>query len=322
MAGTSGGGSVIEDSWAAVDVTGYEQVGGLVGQIRSKATNCYVTGDVEATHAGNHNYIGGFAGRQEEGSITNCYATGNVTACGHLYGGFVGLQSNTCSISRCYATGDVTNANSAATYGGGFVGQSDGAASMISFCYSTGDVNTHTGNSQRVGGFAGQVINLFDSYATGNVTGYYGIGGLVGLAGLGNGGADAQIVRCYATGQVTSTVRPVAGLLAYNYGSAVMVIDCFWDTETSGTPVGIDYNNTGGVTGKTTAEMMTESTFTDAGWDFETFWMKLGKVTAEYPGYPVLWWQIDLSASDFNKDGIVNLDDFTVMSGEWLSESY
>jgi hypothetical protein len=60
------------------------------------------------------------------------------------------------------------------------------------------------------------------------------------------------------------------------------VNNSFWDTETSGQAT------SAGGTGKTTAEMQTESTFTDAGWDFTTVWD-----IEDYFGinYPFLRWQ-------------------------------
>jgi hypothetical protein len=50
------------------------------------------------------------------------------------------------------------------------------------------------------------------------------------------------------------------------------ITNCFWDTETSGMP------NSNGGTGKTTAQMQTESTFTSAGWDF-----------SDGDGNPAIW---------------------------------
>jgi len=71
-------------------------------------------------------------------------------------------------------------------------------------------------------------------------------------------------------------------------GSASCVSNCFWDIDTSG-----QTQSAGGM-GKTTAEMQTESTFTDAGWDFmgetangtEDIWWIL-----EEQDYPGLWWE-------------------------------
>jgi len=87
--------------------------------------------------------------------------------------------------------------------------------------------------------------------------------------------------------------RYVGGLVGNNsYGN---VINCFWDTETSG-----QVTNACG-RGKTTAEMQTASTFLEAGWDFmeetangtEDIWWIL-----EGQDYPRLWWELGESPED------------------------
>ena len=68
------------------------------------------------------------------------------------------------------------------------------------------------------------------------------------------------------------------------------ISDCFWDMETSEMTVGYNlYSPSPGtitnVIGKTTQEMQTQSTFTDAGWDFDsTWWINDGV------DYPLLIW--------------------------------
>jgi len=98
-------------------------------------------------------------------------------------------------------------------------------------------------------------------------------------------GSSSKIEMCYSTGVVTGSSY-VGGLLGY-LGSGI-VTDSFWDTQTSGQAT------SAGGTGRTTAQMQTESTFTDAGWDFvgettngtEDIWdMPVGG------GYPILFWQ-------------------------------
>ena len=78
--------------------------------------------------------------------------------------------------------------------------------------------------------------------------------------------------------------------------------DSFWDTETSGYGSN-GYGSTVGITGKTTAEMLDQSTFTDANWDFiyETangtndHW---GINGTDNSGYPFLTWQGYISVPD------------------------
>ena len=70
------------------------------------------------------------------------------------------------------------------------------------------------------------------------------------------------ISQCYATGSVTGS-DDIGGLVGENWYD---ISKCFWDIETSG--IGQSGDDIYGAVGKTTAEMQTQSTFTDAGWDF------------------------------------------------------
>jgi hypothetical protein len=147
----------------------------------------------------------------------------------------------------------------------------------VAQCHSSGSVIS----GRDVGGLVG--LNYVDgmvlnSYSTATVSGGNGVGGLVG----GNGGG--HVTNSYSTG-VVSGDSSVGGLTGGNSGN---VTACFWDTQTSG-----QATSSGG-TGKTTAEMQMQSTFTDAGWDFvgetangmEDIWK-----IAEGLGYPRLAWE-------------------------------
>lgn len=78
----------------------------------------------------------------------------------------------------------------------------------------------------------------------------------------------------------------------------------FWDVETS------DCNTSAGGTGKTTAEMQTISTFTDAGWDFVEIWG-----IGENQTYPFL--RTD-PAGDSNHDKKADLVDLAILASHWL----
>ena len=65
------------------------------------------------------------------------------------------------------------------------------------------------------------------------------------------------MTNCYSTGSVSGSSR-VGGLIGFDYGGTYN--DCFWDTETSG------QDTSAGGTGKSTADMMKQATFTN--WDF------------------------------------------------------
>ena len=88
------------------------------------------------------------------------------------------------------------------------------------------------------------------------------------------GGNTGTINRSYSIGSPQSDDM-VGGLVGYNEGS---VSNSYWDTQTSGT-TGSD----GGV-GRTTAQMMQESTF--SGWSFSSVWS-----INEGTSYPYLRWE-------------------------------
>jgi hypothetical protein len=143
-----------------------------------------------------------------------------------------------------------------------------------------------------------------DCYATGSVTGDSRVGGLVGY----NYGT---VSVCYATGSVTGYYR-VGGLVGHDYDGTVS--GSFWDTQTSG------QSSSDGGTGKTTAEMMQQATFTAAGWDFlgesangiEDTW----RLCSDGSHYPKLRWEHDIVADWLCPDGTA-LDDFGYLSAWW-----
>jgi len=90
--------------------------------------------------------------------------------------------------------------------------------------------------------------------------------------------------------------------VGYDYFGTVTA--SFWDIDTSGQAT------SAGGTGKTTVQMQTQSTFTDAGWDFVEIW-NIGE-NQTYPFlrvYPV---------GDLNRDDQVNMLDFAIFADHWL----
>jgi hypothetical protein len=219
---------------------------------------------------------------QTSSTVSTCYSTGNVSGSSAIVGGLVGYNYSS-TVSNCYSTGSVTESNN--YYAGGLVGDNNGSA-LVSNSYSTCSVS----GSSYVGGLVGYNGNssmVSNSYSTGSVTGVnvnsWYVGGLLGL------NESATVNNCFSTGSVTTAdVRFMGGLVGY--GTSSTVNNSFWDSQTSGLAT------SNGGTGKTTAEMKTQSTFTNAGWDFvgETangtndYWDINGTNNA---GYPYLSWQ-------------------------------
>ncbi len=272
-------GTLIEDSYATGDVIGYEDIGGLVGTsglfeyynsemeetafIASIIRDSYATGNVHGTET-----VGGLVGDVYATEISGSYATGNVFGeVLSLYideefyeqefsdsvGGFVGeIDSRTDSIYN-----EETETSSLIKV----------VEAIISESYAYGNVE----GNYRVGGFVG--INtsgkIENAYARGSVTAINeepeSIGGFVGTMLVDEG---AEMIHVYSTGEVTSEIEipyPLGGLVGY-IDIDDNITTSFWDTQVSGLTI------SGGGTGKTTAQMKTEATFTSAGWDFDDVW--------------------------------------------------
>jgi hypothetical protein len=301
-----------------ITVTGWSSVGGLCGGSSGTISGCYVTGNISGGEYKSEN-VGGLCG-ENRGTISGCYAKGNISGGfkSENVGGLCGANGGT--ISSCFAMGSVRPESDSRDLGG-LCGSNSGT---INTSYTTGDVDGG-GTSENVGGLCGQNIygTISNSYSTGMICGGGYVGGLCGenyyggtisncyATGTVSGGgyvgvlcgenySGSTISNCYATGTVSGDVyvgglcgancgtisncyamgevngSSVGGLCGTNYRT---ISGCFWDMETS------RQTTSDGGTGKTTAEMKTLSTFTDAGWDFtNTWWMPIGD-------YPRLQWQ-------------------------------
>lgn len=234
-------------------------------------------------------YVGLFGELYSGGQIRNLGIENVTVTGGNHVGGLVGLNYGT--LINCYVTGSVTGED---LYVGGLVGF-NGDYSTLTACYAAGSVM----GTQFVGGLAGWNYGPFIScYSTSSVSGLSYVGGLVGE------NAGGTLTKCYAAGWVSGTGNHVSGLVAANDGGTVT--DCFWDTETSG------QENSEGGTGKTTEEMKTLSTFTDAGWDFTDTWFM------PYHRYPHLIWNkySGGNGSEENPYQIANKENLLVLAAD------
>ncbi len=256
-------------------VSGDYLVGGLVGRNRryGTITNCYSTGSVSGDWG-----VGGLVG-VNGGTITDCYADGDSVSGNSSVGRLVG--SNTGTITNCHSSGDVSGDGAA----GGLVGSNTGT---ITNCYATGSVSGY----RSVGGLVGTNSSIITNcYSTTSVSGESQVGGLVGSNGIygppppGSGHRYGTISNCHSTGSVEGTTD-VGGLVGYDYSG--VYTSSFWDNTVNPLLTGIGNTVDPNVIGESTANMQTESTFTDAGWDFTTpVW-----TIDEGVDYPRLWWEI------------------------------
>ncbi|MBN1509332.1 MAG: hypothetical protein JW955_20975 [Sedimentisphaerales bacterium] len=299
-------------------ITG-ESFVGLFGRLGS-GSEVIDLGVVDVSITGAGSYVGTLAG-ENLGIITDSYATGDVAGDWGV-GGLVGINgeysewygiSNPGTLSNCWSAGAVSGSSSV----GGLVGNNDG---RVAQCYSTGVVTSLGDSAYAVGGLVGgnQYGTVASCYSTCEVSGETRVGGLVGDNSYGH------VLQSYSTGAVGGSGWDVGGLVGGDvecdwqecYSTGV-VIQCFWDVQTSG-----QMTSAGGE-GRTTAEMQTAATFTEAGWDFvgpadgpADIWAE-----PEGRGYPIQWWQLAVlpSLPDFS-GGTGQVDDpYLISTAEELN---
>ncbi len=243
---------VVIENLTLIDVVvkGGDQVGGLVGRTEqfNKITNCHVSGSVE----GRRN-VGGLVGFGLRTDFLQCSSSADISVnnyTGALYhGSLIGHMNTSATVNECYATGNVSGRSRV----GGLIG-AIGWNSYVENSYATGNVESDTVVNPMIGGLIGEVWNaaVRYSYSTGAVD----------------------------TVGVTSAYGGLVG--SKTTDSNYEDTENFWDTETSG----LDTSEMG--TGKTTSDMKTQTTFTDADWDFTDIW---SIDEGENNGYPYLQWQ-------------------------------
>jgi len=247
---------------------------GLFGRSEGTISNV----DLVDVYIVGHRQVGALVGGQGFiGSITSCSSSGEVRAVdptniGYQVGGLIGGVTVD-PVTKCHSSCTVYTEGGAPDYVnrvGGLIG-SAGFGSIISKCFATGTVTGRKSVGGLIGSITGDDTQVVDCYARGAVIGEWRVGGLIGQLAWNAVSVD----NCYSTGAVSGTID-VGGLIGEN-GAGAPVTDSFWDIETSGQAA------SDGGTGKTTAQMKTESTFTDAGWDFATIWTICGGVNNDYP---------------------------------------
>ena len=220
-----------------VDVTGYENVGGLAGVSSGSVIRSYVTGRVSdhGWHA-----VGGLIG-YNRGPVTASYSAGDVSGRSSV-GGLIGDNYGT--IRNSYSTASVAGEYSRI---GGLIGWGNGRTTIIA-SYATGNVE----GGRLVGGLVGSGGDtIVASYASGNVSGRDTIGGLVGSY-------SHATIACYATGSVSGG-HPAGGFTSRKFGRAR---DSFWDTQSSGQGTGVVEGDPSGIEGKTNAELQSPTGYT------------------------------------------------------------
>lgn len=186
------GGIVGWQSAAGAEITGCEvyatvksageRVGGIVGHYQGGTlSGCKFYGEVNAASR----LAGGIAGITSSASIIeNCLSSGKIV-CKNIVGGIVGMNENTLTIRCCESSSTIEiNVNGVDGVGGVLGLASNGKTVIVEDCIFSGNMNVPTG--QRVGGIVGDLgtgSSVKRCYVSGNITGWAGVGGIVGRAG-------------------------------------------------------------------------------------------------------------------------------------------
>lgn len=211
---------------AAVNVSGDENVGGLVGHGHNNVggennegfTNCTVnalkddeSGNLSLVTVSGGKNVGGFIGYMDMGSIVDSYAVCNVEGSSESAGGFVGVALSSASLKRCQVravfdtsrgtlvTPTVTSSGNRV---GGFAGMLMGWSNAEG-CFAAVPVNAADPSSDDAlyyGGFVGRTEGtpvITNCYASGPVNAYSCVGGFVGDVDGANG-----LRSCYTTSNV------------------------------------------------------------------------------------------------------------------------
>ena len=274
----------IYNSYHNANVTGtYMDIGGLVGYINGTTLieNSYAKGILSAGNYNGDSNIGGLVGGVY-GTLTinNSYAESTVTGTGNNVGGLVGYDNDVVAINKSYAKGTITGVENV----GGLVGFLNGGGSTISNSYFSGSVTGTT----NVGGLTGTSNGYISkSYAIGTVTGDASVGGLIGFMDY------RTITDSYASNIITfnDSSTFIGGLVGkyWDSGSSYVeynnaeipekILNSYYDNEVNTGTMG---DSSLGI--MSTTELQSLSTYTNAGWDIETY-------TATENTYPTLAWQ-------------------------------
>lgn len=195
----------------------------------------------------NSNLKHGFFGKTNNATIKKLSIENAIIDDYYFIGLLIGY-SNESKIIDCHSSGTINGHDRI----GGLIGLS--YESTINGCSSTTNIiGTHD-----IGGLIGQAHTsntVTNSYAQGDVSisgyGNERCGGLIGFSYQNN-----TIKNSYSTGSVSSEDGATGGLIGNTYTSTYE--NCFWDIETSGQTISY-----GGI-GKSTEDMKTQNTFTDA----------------------------------------------------------
>jgi hypothetical protein len=198
----------------------FEGVEGRISNIQLKN----ISGKAESVAGGRAALVLGTLAGESSGTISRCYTDGSLTSPRESgIGGLVGENDGV--ITESAANVNVTMQKDYGALGG----LAGGNTGQITISFATGSV-TFEGDADEdsLGALVGVNHNgtIYNSYATGAVTGGQASGGLVGTN-------DSDIGESYSIGTVSAGTW-VGGLIGNDESQSGSLSDTYWDTTTSG----------------------------------------------------------------------------------------
>lgn len=237
--------------------------GALVGYAqRTDIHNSFSSGSIGLRHPSGNNgglrWSGGLVGMFLGGTISDSGSTVSMRGGNQAIGGLVGQVREDASVLRSWASGDVIwNGNSQGSHHGGLVGRLDHGRIIES--YATGNVTGRDGIGGLVGVFGatiGRFVEIRDSYSTGNVTDATNVNGLGGLVG-----------------GLATTLNPVSTPPPNIYNSFSM--------STLAVSGGGDLGRAGGLAGRNTSNLGQYDVLDRIAFEGQNFWLE--NAAYQYP---------------------------------------
>jgi hypothetical protein len=278
----------------SVDVGLFGRIGS-VGQISNLG--------LESINVTGRAHVGGMAG-YNEGVISNCHVQSTINGTNGFIGGLAGTNDGL--IVSCHTSGSVNGESSV----GGLAGVNH---NMLIGCYSDAAVFGSGIYSSGIGGLVGDAVSstIINCFAAGSANGSSAVGGLIGA-----NSNVSMLINCCSNSIVSGTGSHRGGLVGWS-DEYTTAINCFWDMEASGQAT------SAAGTGKTTAQMQTLATFTEAGWDFtgqsadglHDFWQM---TPGDYPRLTTPVWTLAGGGTSGNPYIVANVAD---LGKVWLRPS-
>lgn len=188
-------GCVVRGSVEITEGTSNTYTGGIVGyEVKAGAqiTDC----DVYATVKSAGERVGGIVGHYQGGTLSGCKFYGEVNAASQYAGGIAGIVSDATTIEKCLSAGTIIGKDRC----GGIVGMNENTLT-VRRCESSSTIKC----SNDVGGILGiapnnKVATVEDCVFSGNMTAGQRAGGIVGDLGSGS-----SVSTCYASASASIT---------------------------------------------------------------------------------------------------------------------